>query len=272
MTTSGSNPARTDGPFGRFYRVGGRELPSVTHILSVISKPALIAWSANQERAAVVEAAGDYYAEMVDVGEVPAWPRAVYETTLLARLGRVKAHQRALAKAADIGTQSHARIEWALRQQLGLPVGPEPVIGEAAMWAVMAWEDWAKAVGLRPILIEQTVYSLAHGYAGTMDLLAYAEDVPTLVDVKTGKAIYPEAYLQTVAYRVACQEMRLRPVPMRGLILRLPKVQTDPEFEVVPVENVDQLFQTFLSVMTVWRWWHEGERAYQTRRLARQPS
>jgi hypothetical protein len=36
---------------------------------------------------------------------------------------------------------------------------------------------------------------------GTMDLLAEVNGEVTLVDFKTGKAIYPEAFLQSVAIR-----------------------------------------------------------------------
>ena len=36
---------RQDGPSGRFYLIDGEPLPSVTHILGCIGKPALINWA-----------------------------------------------------------------------------------------------------------------------------------------------------------------------------------------------------------------------------------
>jgi len=52
-------PTRKDGPSGRFYEIDGQRLPSVTHVLSCIGKPALIAWAANQERTLCIDVAAD---------------------------------------------------------------------------------------------------------------------------------------------------------------------------------------------------------------------
>lgn len=256
-------PVRKDSAVsGRFYAVDGRMLPSVTHILQAIAKPALIAWAANTERAAVTEAAADLYGEWT-AAAMPTMPRDWYLATLTARLGMVKAHQKALATAGEIGSQIHAMIEWQMKTQLGV-AGPKPVIQDKATWAVMAFEDFAKAVTLTPIRIEQTVYSLVHGYAGTMDLLARVNGVLTLIDIKSGKSVYPEAFLQTAAYRVALEEMGME-APKEALILRLPKVDTDPAFEVVPVPPVDDLFPVFLATKRLWEWSYKNDEAFRLR-------
>ncbi len=258
-----TKPQRIDGPSGRFYQIDDQTLPSVTHILQVIGKPALISWAANQERTLVTEAAADLYE---DVAKLPKpLSRTSYITTLQGRIGKTKAHQRELAKAGDIGTQVHALIEWRLRNMLGQSLGPEPRVVDDAQWAFMAWEDWAKSVNLKPRYVEQMVFSRVYGYAGTMDLLADVNDVPTLIDFKTGKAIYAEAHLQNVAYQVAVSEMG-HDKPAGGLIVRLPKVQTDPAFEVAEVPSVTDLFPTFLAVKDVWRWWFAQEEAYRAKR------
>ena len=83
----------------------------------------------------------------------------------------------------------------------------------------MAFEDWRKAVGLEPLLVEQTVWSREHavrGHAGPVarldtrallrvlaqqgpvapELAAWLETRDTataVIDFKTGKAIYGEA-------------------------------------------------------------------------------
>jgi hypothetical protein len=179
----------------------------------------------------------------------------------------VKAHQRELAKAGEIGTQAHHLIEWAIRKALGQKVGPEPKVVDDAQWAFMAFEDWARSVALKPIFIEQTVFSRVHGYAGTMDLLAEIEGRIELVDFKTGKAIYAETHLQNVAYQVAVSEMG-HAQPQGGRIVRLPKVQTDPAFEVAMVPPTVDLFPVFLAVKDVWRWWFAQEEAYRQKRDA----
>ena len=256
---------RVDGPLGRFYEVDGELFPSVTHILSCLSKPALVNWTATQERTLVTEAAANLFLDLPSVPQDKKMSRAAYVTTLQTRIGKEKAHKRQLAKAADIGTQVHTLIEWNLRKSLGQDAGSEPRVVDDATWALMAFEDWAASVSLTPLLIEQTVFSRTHRFAGTMDLLAEVNGVPTLVDFKTGKAVYREAHLQNVAYQVALDEMG-HGTPAQGLIIRLPKVQTDPEFEVVECPPAEALFPSFLAVLDVWKWWHEGERDYQARR------
>jgi hypothetical protein len=262
---SSPKPVRKDGPSGRFYEVEGLTLPSVTHILNVLSKPALINWAANQERAACTDAAADLY---LDLCKTPPMSRASFLATLSGRIGKQKAHRKELEKAGEIGSQVHGLIEWNLRQTLGQKVGPEPKVVDDAQWAFMAFQDWANSVNLKPIFIEQTVFSKTHGYAGTMDLLAEVNGVTALVDFKSGKAIYAEAYLQNVAYQVALGEMG-HTVAVDGLIVRLPKVQTDPVFEVGKVPPVSELFPTFLAVKQVWAWWFAQEEAYRQKRKAK---
>ena len=115
-------------------------------------------------------------------------------------------------------------------------MGPEPVLADTALWAFMAYEDWRKATTLSPRAIEQVVWSDRHGFAGTMDL--YAEvtldgvAIPAVLDWKSGKGIYAEALLQNAAYVQALIEMGHAAPPVAGVIVRLPKVETDPAFEV----------------------------------------
>ena len=253
-------------PSGRFYQVDDETYPSVTHILSCIGKPALINWAANTERTLVSEASADLYEDLVRL-PTPL-PRTTYLTTLQTRLTKAKAHQKELAKAGEIGSQAHGLIEWKLRAQLSQTIGPEPRVNDAATWAVMAFEDWAKSVSLKPLFIEQMVYSRTHGFAGTMDLLAEVNGVVTLVDFKTGKAIYDEALLQNVAYQVAMIEMG-HAAPAAGLIVRLPKIDTDPEFETKAVPPVDTLFPIFLAVKKLWQWTYANDQAWRDRQAAK---
>jgi hypothetical protein len=258
-------PTRRDTAAGRFYTVNGIQLPSVTTILQAINKPALVPWAAKVEREAVTQAAADLYMQWATqpVTRTPL-PRSWYLTELLGKLGQVRAHEKTLAAAGDLGNQTHKLIEWTMRTAIGAVAGPRPVVQERALWAFMAFEDWAKSVSLKPILIEQTVYSKTHGYAGTMDVLARVNGVQTLVDFKTGTRIYPEAQLQSAAYSMALQEMGYL-LPVQALIVRLPKVETDPAFEVQTVPPVAELFPTFLAAKTLWTWTQGNEAAYRRR-------
>jgi len=251
---------------GRFYELPESRVmvPSVTHVLSCLGKPALINWAANQERAAVSEAAADLYEDMRDCKPMS---RMSYLATLQARLSKVKAHQRELAKAAEIGTQVHGYIEWSLRKAMGQAVPPEPRLSSEAVVAFSHFQEWMITVHLKPLFIEQTIWSSAGGYAGTLDLLAEVNGVPTVIDFKTSSAIYPEMSLQVAAYIHAVREMGFAQ-PDAGMIVRLPKTQADT-FEVGTVTDWLERYNEFLAVRAMWDVWYGWEKAYQDARAAK---
>jgi hypothetical protein len=252
----------------RFYTLDdGSQYPSVTTILSVIGKPALINWAANMERELVINASADLYEDLPGP-KFPKMSRPVYITTLKDRLGKEKAHVKELARAGDIGTQVHARIEWEVRKALGQKVGDEPVLQQEALSAFSVWQEWSVAANFRPLLCEQAVFSKKYQYAGTMDLMAEMRDadgkmIKVIVDWKTGKAIYDEALLQNTAYIQALIEMEHAQAPINGLIVRLPKTGTDPkpETRLISWAEQEKLFRVFQHVRALWGWQHENEKA-----------
>jgi hypothetical protein len=253
---------QVNGPDGRFYNVDGELYPSVTHILTAINKPAIVPWAAKVEREAVSEAATALYGELSAGGQ--PYPPSWFAAALAAKLGTVKAHQRTLAKAGDIGHEAHQAIEWLLRTALGAEAGPKPVISAPAMIAVQAFKAWALRVSLKPILIERIVYSKQHRYAGTLDLLARVDGVLTMIDFKTGKAVYDESFLQAAAYAAALEEMGYRE-PSQSLIVRLPKVAGDPPVEVVSVPPRAELLPVFLATRALWEWTWANDQAFKAR-------
>lgn len=266
MAATAIDGARKRTPGGTFYCVEGEELPSVTTILSVISKPALHKWIENTTKAAVMEAAADLY---VDLQRLPPMSRVAYVASLEQRLGRARATERESQKALEIGSQAHALIEWTLRRQLGQVVGPRPATTPPAEWAFMAFEDWAQSVDLQPIVIEQTVWSRTHRYAGTMDVLAMVNGRRTLLDWKTSKGIYAEYELQAAAYQHALETMGHGVCDGGALIVRLPKLERDPAFEVHVCRPAEELMPTFLAARALWQWWYDAEQASKRAWLAR---
>jgi hypothetical protein len=296
MPTKSSRIVRTDSKTGRFYQIPNDDgttsrYPSVTTILGAIAKPALVSWSAKVEREAVSTAAADLYA---DLATSPPLPRSMYVLALEQRVGKEKAHSKALAAASEIGTQAHAAVEWALKTKLaGVAAGIAPPLSDPARLAYQAFCDWARAVALTPHAIEQTVFSRTHAYAGTLDLLATLDarallallerqgavdatlgdwlrardTVTAVVDFKTGRAVYPESFLQAAAYSRALAEMGHGRVD-GALIVRLPKTAQDPSFEVQVVPPARELFPTFLAVRALWEWTYAQEVSYQARKRA----
>jgi hypothetical protein len=252
---------RRDTSGGRFYMLHDREtrrpisVPSVTTILGVIAKPALIHWAANQERTLAFEAA---YEAQEELKRIEGVTRDTFVAILNAKLGHVKAFRRKMDAAAAIGTQAHRAAEWTLRKLAGDRVGSFPALSPEAKLGFEAFERWMAAHHVEVICVEQVVGSIDHEFAGTLDAFLLVDGVPTLCDLKTSKAIYAEHYVQLAAYDAAVREMVAKdgwpvPVPEAHLVIRLPKTANDPEFEAhVPPAPVAEMFPTFMAARRVW--------------------
>jgi hypothetical protein len=260
---------------GRFYELpslDGEEpvqVPSATHVLSCIAKPALIPWAAKVEREMVIDVAEKFYQDSADT---PTLSTTAYKMSLKNRLTKERAHKKVSAKALEIGSQIHEVIEWNNHKRMGHIVGPQTELSPEAAAGFAAYQTWADSVNLEPVLVEATVFSRTHQYAGTMDLLAKmdweGERVLALVDFKSSSAIFSEAYLQLAAYAEALKEMG-HGDPEVCLILRLPKKVGDDGFEVGVCPSPRQpLLETFLATRSLWEWFHAQERAYSEKRKA----
>jgi PD-(D/E)XK nuclease superfamily protein len=259
MSTAAAKRVPRDDGYGRstrFYEIDGQKLPSVTAILGAVNKPALIPWAAKQEREMVYSAVRS----LINDVEVK---RGNFMLSLEYAVGREKAHSKELSKAATIGSEAHSRIEWHLRNELKQATGPEPQINDKALWAFMAWEDWRKAANLSVSLVEEVVWSKRYGYAGTLDFAGQidheSERLHVVADNKTGARVYKEAHLQIAAYGHALVEMQHADVMPAGCIVRLPKTEEDPAFEVVVIspEDMTANHKVFLNVLELWRWMDE---------------
>lgn len=242
--------ARRKTTAGRMYEIEGELYPSVTTVLQTLNKPALLNWIAKEERTHVLEQAGKVYE--------PGLTRADFLLKLEGSLDTKKRADRTVERALEIGTQAHRWIEWETHRRMGQAVGPAPEVSTPAMTACGAWADWFTAHRVRPVLVEQVVYSRFHGYAGTCDLVAEIDGVLTLVDYKTsgGGRCYPEAHLQSAAYQAALAEMGHGDCA-RGLVVVLPKLPGDPTFTVHEVGPRAHLLPVFVHLLEVWRWQQE---------------
>lgn len=84
-----------------------------------------------------------------------------------------------------------------------------------------------------------------------MDLYARVNGIRVILDWKSGKAIYPEAFLQAIAYRHGAASLGMP--SDQGLIVRLPKILEDPAWEVMVVPETLTL-DDFLAALRLWRW------------------
>jgi hypothetical protein len=237
------------------YRTPEGDFPRVTTVLKVLGlgTDALMRWAAEIEKKSAVMAAVDVYAEGKH-GEGPA----EFALAIEERLGSAKQHVVELAKAAEIGTATHEKVKWDMKQLLGVPAGPEPPCLDRSLWAWMAFDTWWKASGLKVLASEQPIYDTTLKVAGTLDI--YAEDErgrPGIVDLKTSKYIYAEHHLQVAAYCHLARNF----VPVEwAKIVRVPKKIDDPEFEVVELGKLydrtlteEQLIDAFRAAMVAWK-------------------
>lgn len=223
------------------YSVRGVHTPSVTTILDVLAKPALIGWAARMQREADMR---DIRAALgaMDMDAVAAL--AAVEAT------PADAHRRVKETAADLGTEVHRLIEsWCLRR-IGVQ-SEEPGVSEDAAFVFAGWEEWAEGVRLTPLVLEGRI-AHSSGYAGTFDFLGYADDVLVVADWKSSARIYGEMELQVVAYAKAVEEIGgVRPI---GLLVRLPKNEPGAIEPHWVRGDYDELFAVFSSLISVYHW------------------
>lgn len=166
-------PARRE----NVYRLDGHQLPAVTAILSILAKPALIAWAAKTAARAVLEDP-ETYNTADKAARVPMDARD---------------------SAAGRGKAVHAMLEaWGR----GTPIDTVAIASEFEPYRA-AFKKFLRSWRPTPEHVEVVVANLTHGYAGTTDFIGTIGEDRWLLDFKTGKSIYFEYTLQTAAYRHA---------------------------------------------------------------------
>lgn len=266
---SGPALARTTSR-GRVYQhpLTGENAWSVTTILDALPKKALVGWAAREvaEFAVANRATLDAIlsgVRLVADATTETGPRGGIRTTRT--YGHVISDPDAVAAAvdylkgspyrsrerkADVGTLVHAEVEAHI---LGTPRPEVPVDAVAHMGHFRRFvESWSPEFAAS----EATVWNRTESYAGTLDFVATMGGRTMLVDVKTGKDVYPEVALQLCAYARA--EFALAP---DGSETPLPAIDgacvlhlTADGYRVVPVHIDDRTWDTFRYVREVFRW------------------
>ena len=197
---------------GRVYRVAHSAhrpayLPSVTSILSVLDKAALVPWAVrtslnvvrqelHTQRALGFEALRDGTEATDRAGVGAAWVEAVLDRA-------ARAPDETKNAAAGLGTRVHAAVDAIIK---GVDPGP---LDPDVLPAVDGFRSWYARSGmtLSPAG-DFTVYSRTYRYAGAADCLGRAADGSVVVlDFKTSNFIHSSYALQLAAYAYAVQEM-----------------------------------------------------------------
>ena len=226
------------------YSVNGKPVYGTTNITGVLDKPAIIYWAVNQA------------VEFLKVNLQPG--KALDEIQIKNLLeGARAAHRQTKDKAADIGTLIHEFIGNYIKALIEKKTPPKRPVNKEMKNAVDGFFKWVKENKVAVIKSEQKVYHSKYKYAGTLDLECMVNGKRTIVDIKTGNALYPEAFLQAAAYLKAREQEIGKKYPGGVIIVRLSK--EDPErhisaFEVKKDEDVETHFRCFLYCLGIYRW------------------
>lgn len=221
-------------------------LPSVTTILEAL--PKYLQWWGYRLG---VEATLKKVAEMPPGQALPD-SAAMYE-----RLKADKEHtpSTVLSTAAGRGSTVHDWIEARVQQHATGSTGPLPPMDVAHSGYMKAVNSWLPTSDISTVLFtELPVFSLRHGYAGTLDALTYdlKRDCYVVNDWKTNEkgGVYESHQLQVAAYAAAVREMSLN---LKELPIRARVVAFSANGKFTEVWSECEL-DDFLKVKEVWEW------------------
>jgi hypothetical protein len=245
---------------GHAYRVKGdpmvegMDLPSVTTVLGVINKPALVGWARNDTLTNVRAALeGRPYPDSAR----GTWPVYIEGVLDIAK-GLSDATR---TSAADYGIEAHDLIQRIIE-------GKSPKIPKAFTATVDAFARWRDENQVVFAAAEQPLYSPSLLVGGTLDIKGYmaTPDRTFIADIKTGNAIYQEAWLQLCAYAMMHEEMGMGHIS-EAWVIRLPKEapgELDEPFEAKQVLDYATGRSAFAAAVHLFKGlrtkgiWHEA--------------
>lgn len=151
-------------------------------------------------------------------------------------------------EAANVGTLAHAMIQAHLEGATVDESQFSPIDVDLAQNAVISYFEWEKQHKIEPLKCEVPMVSDTKLYGGTIDCYCMLDGVPTLLDFKTGKAIYDEYFVQLSAYKELLIENGCPVEQCR--ILRVGRDETEgfEERTVTDTRLYYQIFQNLLDV------------------------
>jgi len=211
------------------YAVDGKRVPGVTTITGQLNKPALVPW---------------------------AW-----------NLGMQKIDWKGYRdQKANIGTLTHYMI---LCHYKNL----EPVVDDfskneidAAENAMLSFYEWEKKFPIKPHWVEKPLVSSIHFFGGTFDCLGETPDEKIwLIDYKTGKAIYQEAFYQVVGgYTLLIEETGIK---VDGVIILNIGRNEDEQFDEKKIVNPKEIKLWQKGFLDLAHFYHNNNEIKKLRRL-----
>lgn len=222
-------------PASHRYKLDGEWVIGVTTVLGqAIPKPALPKWAA--------KTVAEYVARNPETVQ-GLW--AAGENPTIAALKEIPYQQR--DDAANRGTEVHDLAERYLK-------GEEIVVPDAIAGHVEACADFIKDWNIQPVLVEETVGSRIHKYAGKLDLVADSKYAPrSIFDWKTTRSgIFFETAFQLAAYAFAefyGEDGNEHPMSALGIESAYAVHIRADGYEVVPMEFGFHVFDEFIHLL-----------------------
>lgn len=212
--------------------------PSVTTILNVLNKPALVEWGVRcacndiEDNMRALFAGGSFTEQQI--------------LNIITR-GRT-AHDRVREEAAEIGTNVHDWLAGYWKSDRAVSTMPEE---ERTRKCINAALDWFAEHDLKPVAVEEPLYSKELNICGRPDWIGYVDGELSVLDYKSTKQIYPELALQCTAYGQIFYEMGVdKPETRWGL--RLDKETGEFEARRYPPETFDLDWDSFKCCFTIY--------------------
>ena len=152
-------------------------------------------------------------------------------------------------EAASIGTLAHQMVQDHLQQQQTEFENYSTMQIDLAQNSFLSYLEWEKQHDIKPIICETPMVSETKRYGGTVDCYCLLDDVPTIIDFKTGKAIYNEYFVQVAAYSELLKEHG-HPVEQIK-ILRIGRDETEG-FEERTVTDARKYFEIFERLLDIY--------------------
>lgn len=188
--------------------------PSVTGILGMKSKPALVNWAAKESLKVVYRHVAEFQSQYGETAVVSA-------SLIEGWLADAVENWREEDKSTTIGTVAHRYAYEELRFRCGLtntkpkfPIEHDAVLmpdftpgmlemANASASQVVKYFDEHH---FQPQMMERPLWSPTHGYCGTPDFIGLIDGVRSVADYKTSKKIYAEYWAQLAALQLMYQE------------------------------------------------------------------
>lgn len=152
-------------------------------------------------------------------------------------------------EAAAIGTLAHAMVQAHLqKEEIDYDRYSKMQI-DLAENSLISFFEWKKRHEILVYQCETPLVSEKMKYGGTIDCYCLLDGVPTLLDFKTGKAVYDEYFVQLAAYAELLREKELPVEECR--ILRIGRDETEG-FEERTVKNTEKYFEIFQNLLNVY--------------------